>query len=326
MSQAELSFADEVDPAPQNFGDCPEIGIHRDVPFEKYASWRAINSGVVKAGMISPKHMHAAFNGLIKVEDSRSMKLGRAIHAMLLEPETFKSRFLVSGPCEAVLKSGERKGLQCGRNASMLGSDDRWYCGTHEVAESGWAGEIITGDEANRCQAVNESIKQHWAVKLIRRQGWSEVSLRWERSGLPMKGRLDRYADGKRPVILDVKKCRVGFGTIEECERSISRYGYHVQSSIYVDGIEQLTGVRPEFIWIFVEDAPPFDVQILPASEETLKVGWHIARTAIERYARAVKENDLWGYIRIPENIRPGGLPLWELREAQQAGWLDGEL
>lgn len=322
--QAEL-FADEPDSTPQNFADCPAAGIHHDIPFEKYAAWRAINSGVVKAGMISPKHMHAAFNGQIKVEDSRSMKLGRAIHAMLLEPDTFKSRFIVAGPCEAVLKSGDRKGNQCGRQASMLGSDDRWYCGIHEHAETGWTGDVITQDEWNRCQSVNEAIKQHWALKLIRRQGWSEVSLRWERSGLPMKGRLDRYAEGKRPVILDVKKCRVGFGTVEECERSISRYSYHVQASMYVDGIEQLTGVRPEFVWIFCEDNHPFDINVIPMSDDVFKIGWHIARTAIERYCRALNESELWGYIRIPENVKPGGLPLWQVKEAMKAGWLDGE-
>jgi exodeoxyribonuclease VIII len=322
--QSDLPF-DDADIPRQNYADCPDIGIYHDIPFEDYAAWRAINSGVVKWGQISPKHMHAAFNGLLKSDDTRSMKLGRAIHAMLLEPETFAQRFIVAGPCEAVLKSGERKGLPCGRQASMLGVDDQWYCGTHAIEERGWTGDIITADEKARCDAVNEAIKSHWAVKLIRRKGWSEVSLRWERSGLPMKGRLDRYAVGTRPVILDVKKCRVGYGTIEKCEYAIRDYAYHVQAAMYVDGTEQLTGVRPEFIWIFVEDNQPFDVQILPASEETLKVGWHIARTTIDRYARAVADNELYGYIRIPENIKPGGLPIRELQEAQKAGWFDGE-
>jgi hypothetical protein len=242
-----------------------------------------------------------------------------------LEPDEFPKRFVVAGPCEAVLKSGDRKGMACGKAASMLGADERWYCGIHRMDVSSWSGDLISEDEFARCKAVHESLKQHWALQLIRRKGWSEVSLRWDRFGLPMKGRLDRYADGTRPVILDVKKCRVGFGTIEECERSISRYGYHVQAAMYVDGIEQLTGVRPEFIWIFVEDGPPHDINILPASDETLKIGWHIARTAIDRYARSVEENDIWGYIRIPENVKPGGLPLFEVKQAQQAGWLDGE-
>lgn len=323
--QSELTFdSPEVDAESiaQNYTSCPAAGIHHGIPFEEYASWRAVNSGVVKWGAISPKHMHAAFCGDLKADDTRSMKLGRAIHCMLLEPDTFKERFIVSGPCEALLKTGDREGLTCGKNSSMLGDDDRWYCGVHSVAAPKLTGDILTQDEWNRCQKVGESIKAHWAVKLIRRKGWSEVSLVWEYAGLPMKGRLDRYADGARPVILDVKKCRVGYGTVERCQKAILDYQYHVQAAIYAKGVEALAGHKPEFIWVFVEDGPPFDVQLIPAAPEDLQIGWHIASNAIRRYARSTSENDHSGYIQCEEQIHPGGLPPWYVKQSLNAGWL----
>lgn len=326
MAALELDF-DAPDDVPQNYAECPLPGIHHGVSFETYAGWKAINSGVVKWGAISPKHMHAAFNGELKAEDTRSMKLGRALHCMLLEPETFETRFIIAGDCEAVLKSGDRKGMKCGATGRFRDGDGAWMCGKHEPTEPlPLTEDIITLDEAKRCRAANEAIKSHWAVKLIRRKGWSEVSLVWEYAGLPMKCRLDRYAtEGTRPTIIDVKKVQPGKGTVEECEYAIKRYGYATQASLYVEGAARLSGKRPEFIWLFVEDGPPHDINIIPASAETLAIGWHIAKSAITRYARAIKSTDIPGYIVVPENIKPGGLPLRDLIEARKAGWLDGE-
>lgn len=319
--QADLPFVDDV---PQNFADCPAPGIHHDVPFEQYASWKAINSGIVKWGAISPKHMHAAFNGELKADDTRSMKLGRAIHCTLLEPETFAERFLIAGPCEAVLKSGERKGLECGGTAKHRNADDQWFCGKHEPPTSVPFGDAITENEHERCKAVAAALHDHFAVKLFRRKGWSEVSIVWEYAGFPMKCRLDRYAPSP-PTIIDVKKCQVGKGDLESCGLAIRRYGWAQQAALYVESIHRITGQRPKFIWVFVEDDKPFDVQVIIASKETLAIGWHIAREAIRRYARAVKDGSITGYISDPVQVKPGGLPLRDVVEAQRAGWLNGD-
>lgn len=323
MSQHEFDFT-EATSVPQNIAECPEPGLYRDVHFEQYVGWRAVNSGVVKWGAVSPKHFHAAYEGRIKSEDSRSMKLGRAIHAMVLEPETFHSRHIVSSHCRGVIKSGARAGKKCG-SPGLLFDGTGWFCGTHARGKEDATGgkTVITEDEWRRCEAVKASLKDHIANFVLARKGYCEQSLVWEYNGLPMKCRLDKFADGKRPTIIDLKKCRVGFGTTEECQRAVSNYEYHVQAAIYVQAVEKLTGRRPEFIWVFVEDNDPFDIQVIPASDDDLTIGWHIAKQAIDRYVRSIKSNDIPGYIWVPENIKPGGLPPWQVKQAQLAGWLD---
>jgi hypothetical protein len=320
MSQQELDFSDEA----SNYAECPEPGMYPDVAFEDYVAWRAVNSGVVKWGPVSPKHMHAAFEGRLKSEDTRSKKLGRAIHAMVLEPDTFHQRHIVSGRCCGVIKSGDREGQTCG-SPGLIFDGTGWFCGTHGRGRVDATGgkTVISDNEWKRCEGVKAALKDHIANKVLARKGFCEQSIVWEYRGLRMKCRLDKAADGTRPVILDLKKCRVGFGTTEECQRAVYNYDYHVSAAMYVKAVEFHTGKQPEFIWVFVEDDEPFDIQVIPASQEDLAIGWHIAKSAIDRYAQCVKRGEIPGYIAIPENIHPGGLPPWVVKEALKMGWLD---
>ena len=323
MSQGELDFDD----VPTNTEDCPEVGIYHDIPYESYAKWKAVNSGVVKWGGVSPKHFQAALDGRLKSEDTLARKLGRAIHCMLLEPEAFDERFTAAGACEAILKSGDNKGQQCGVKASCVGIDGSWYCGKHQPRETQDTVEIISRDEYQRCLAIRDAVRDHPAIGLLRRSGWSEASMVWEYGGMKLKGRPDRLSvSGARPAIIDVKKCRVGFGTTDECEKAALNYGYHVQAAMYVDGVKATSNVDCEFIWLFVEDNEPFDIQIIPASDQVLTAGRHRYRSAIQQYKTAVKKANVHGYVFIDKDdpsvnsIKPGVLPLWELKKLQSAG------
>lgn len=312
-TQHELDFDD----VPTNITECPPSGVYEDVSFDTYATWRAVNSGVIKWGKISPKHFHAAMNGELKSEDTRSMKLGRAIHCMLLEPDTFSDRFVVAGSCSATLKSGDRKGELCGRQSTYMDPTGDWYCGTHEPKDKAPHGmEVITETEMRQAEGVRESLKSSPVMGMLRRPGWSECSIVWEYGGLPIKGRLDRAClEGSRPTIMDLKKCQPGKATQEEMERAILNHGYHIQAAGYVRGIEALTGKTPEFWWIFVEDKPPYDVNVQLASAQVIGIGWQAFKGAIDSYNYAVKNGQIHGYVGPYREFYPGGLPAFYIRQ-----------
>jgi hypothetical protein len=78
------------------------IGFHEGIDFATYAAIPALNASKLckaftKGGQISMKRLHAAVEGRIKVDDSDDMRMGRAIHCRLLEPERYSTDFLVSG-------------------------------------------------------------------------------------------------------------------------------------------------------------------------------------------------------------------------------------
>lgn len=322
MSQRELAFdaPEAVATEPQNFADCIAPGVWMDRPFEEYASWRAVNSGVVRFSR-TPKHFHCAYTGQRKVDDSKDRKLGRAMHTKLLEPDQFFERFVSAGACETLFKTGERIGSPCGAPGKYLDPDSRWVCGKHgSDAIDTNTREIITPEEERRCNGMVASIKSlpKCVQDVLMRPGWTEASMVYEYGGFRMKGRADRLSLDFS-LIIDAKKMQVGAGEVETCRKAIFKYGYHIQAAIYVKAIEALKEKTPEFAWLFVEDADPFDVQVIFASEEDIAIGWDAVQHAIADYRESPEH---YGYIRPPverdwEPTRRG-LPAWVIEQWEE--------
>lgn len=308
----------------------PPPALYHGKSFADYLGWKAVNSGVLKWGLITPAHFAAAFDGKIDSEDSPDRLMGRAIHCAILEPESFDERFIVSGNCAAILgKSAARAGLACGATASTLGTDGKWYCGMHDksVTPQPVDAEIITADQKLRALAVKNALHQlpvEIRESLARPGGYSEVSGVWEEYDLPCKLRLDRgflQTDGPdRPLILDVKKTQVGKASREDCRKAIKNYRYDIQQAWYRRGIETHIDVRPDFWWIFVEDNYPFGVNIVRADDVDYSIGIQDALLSLRRYA--TRKDNPPNYIEIPEQITDGGLPASyrQLREEQAYG------
>lgn len=294
-----------------------EPGLYRDLPFADYAAIPAINSGVVKAGTVSMKHMKAALDGAGSDKDTKDRKLGRAIHCRLLEPERYRAEYLVATPCKAVKQDGQ----ECGNSAKLLW-DDVWYCGVrgHAPKDAREPADYISEGDSQRIEAVAAALHDHPVMRLFRREGWSEVSCVWESHGLLRKCRIDRYAPGDKPLIIDIKKCQVGAGRKEDCEKAIHGNGYYRQLAGNVEAIEALTGKTPDAIWVFVDDDYPFDVNIIPADAQTVAIGRWENNDIIGRFAASQNRNDYRGYIYDSRFIRHGGLPLWYREQCMRLG------
>ena len=293
MSQQELDFDD----VRTNFANCPEPGVHRDVDFEAYRSWTAVNSGVVTWGTVSMRHFQAALNGELSNDDSKSRKFGRAVHTRLLEPEVYKQRVLVSQPCCAVLKSGDRKGVVCGKSSSCIDENMQWFCGTHKPTDSSVPTDYVSADEADRIEQLATELHSHKAMSLLKADGWSEVSLVFDINGVRMKGRIDRFSQPAK-FILDLKKCRVGYGTMEECRKAIGNYGYMRQMALYRKGVETLLGFTPRCVWLFVEEGSPYQPQIVEAADWELDHAWSSVSGIVNAYVAAKERGVFDGYIK----------------------------
>lgn len=292
-------------------------GVYSDVPFPEYRAWNAMNISTLKWGLKSPKHLKAAIEGRLKFPDSPDRKLGRAIHCRLLEPERYKSEFQVAGKCQAVFKSGKNKGEKCGAPGKVQ-IDGEWLCGKHGPESEGDL-EILSIEEANRIERLNESVRQHPVIKLLRQQGGCEVSLCWEQEGLLMKGRLDKLIirEGFPPTIIDIKKVQVGRGDTHSVQAAIANYEYHVQAACYKCAVERLYGVSANFLWVFVEDDEPFDVNPVQAAGATLDLGLHQFKKLIAK-CREMRETLMQpeGY---SSDIQLVDLPAWYFRNYEQS-------
>ncbi len=297
--------------------ECPAVGMYPDVRYEDYRAWPALNSSALKeAYHVSAYRMKAAMDGLLG-GDSPARKFGRAIHCRLLEPEAFKTRFLLAGKCEAIIKSGAREGEKCNKNAGYYdGEKGKWYCGSHEKQIDGAVEpeDYVSLQEAANIERIVIAVKSHQVVKLLRLHGGCEVSFIYERDGIACKGRADKLildAPNWPNTVIDIKKCQSGKADEHSLQTSIRLYGWDMQAFWYVDGIERLTGKRPEFNWIFVEDSEPFDVRVVSLEREMYEVGRCKVNGAFEIYKEALRTNQWPGYGNNFTRLRPAE---WEIK------------
>lgn len=287
---------------------CPPPGIYPSVPFETYASWNAINSGAVSAMMLSPKHGRMYLEGGLERKDSDSMRFGRQLHLMLLEPEIAAVNLIVSEPCSGLLASGSRKGEICGSTASYTNGID-WRCGQHLTPDYEKSTDHLSKAEHERALQMIDSLRSSAANKLFRKSGWCESSIVYEWNGVTLKGRLDRLSDD-RDLIIDLKKIRVGYGSIARAQKMVVDYGYHRQAAIYATGIAVLEKrSMPTFAWVMLEDGPPYDVQVVIADTSDLQIGWSEVEAAIESYRKCEAAGEFTGYVKDATSIPVGALP-----------------
>lgn len=136
MNNPLASFLEDVEPAntpefkwPEN---CPPPGIYENIPDAEYRSWNAISQSTLKvASEATWAHVRATLDGKIE-RKSDALAFGRALHTWLLEPHLFEDTYQVALPCAAEIKSGDRKGEECGCAGRYFNSlDEVWLCGKH---------------------------------------------------------------------------------------------------------------------------------------------------------------------------------------------------
>lgn len=271
----------------------PEPGIYKDVPFEEYQSWEAMNASTLVHGLTSMKHLKAAIDGHMGYS-SKDMNFGSALHCRLLEPSIYESEWNICGPCSAVIGSGERKGQKCGKNGSAL-KDGEWVCGVHgkgiEPPEN-----VITPHEANRIERAREELNKSEAIRLIQTPGWFECSIVFKLHGVLCKGRLDKYMP-EHLTILDIKKVQVGKAIKGIFHKQIENLHYDFKAAFYCEGMRILTGESPDFHWLAVEDNEPHDSNRYFFSNAYKSICVDEVKETINQYLQSKKSGNWPGYI-----------------------------
>jgi hypothetical protein len=158
-----------------------------------------------------------------------------------------------------------------------------------------------------------EAVYAHPSVALMRQHGGCEVSLVWERDGLACKARLDKLIiEAACPdTILDAKKIPAFGIDRHSLVQSIANYYYDVQAFWYRDGLKRVTGKDAHFIWLFMEDGPPYDVCPLRASPRWLETGRCRAESALQTYRYCLETGEWPGVASDIEDSEP---PTWLMK------------
>jgi PDDEXK-like domain of unknown function (DUF3799) len=110
---------------PNFFTDRPDPGFYAGVDDSIYHSWNLASSH--RLGVIHSKSAASLRNSIDNPKDpTDALVEGSAAHCLVIEPELFDHKFVVSGQCQETKKSNE----QC-TNAGKYLIGRRWLCGTH---------------------------------------------------------------------------------------------------------------------------------------------------------------------------------------------------
>ncbi len=254
-----------------------------------YHASEAIGSSLLKK--ISLKSLLHAINDDFKT--SSAMDLGSAIHAAILEPETFSNEFAVSEKFDRRTKAG------------------KIAAAAFEEANAGKT--IITEDQKKIVESVRKSVLNHPIASGMLKGAESEYSYFTEIDGINCKCRPDLYHP-EHGCLVDLKSCADASkdGFIRAC----INLGYHIQAAFYLDVFNKANGTDiKEFYFIAVETTKPYAVSTYKMGEVELNLGraqYKAALGMLKKYKETPEEIDHFGYEEVINEIQ---FPIWALEK-----------
>lgn len=283
VSESHPASISDENPTPPPFVE----GVFREMPAAQYFAVEAMSQSGAKAMLRSP--MHFRYERENPRPPTAAMRLGTAVHAGILEPETFEKTVAIAPDVDARTKEGRAI-----RDAFLAAA----------------AGKIVLSredfDRARRCV---DAVYRHPSARYLLEGSEREISLFWRdgRYKVACKARLDARNHGG---IIDLKTTQDA--SADDFSRTIANFGYHVQGAHYFSGCEHLFDETPAFfVDIAVETEAPYGVACHALPGNAIMAGAARMNEALRRYSECLASGFWPGY---PETVETITLPRWATR------------
>lgn len=226
--------------------------------------------------------------------ETNTLRLGRAVHCALLEPDLFKTRW--------VTYTGKRR--------------DKRIAEYRDFLEANRGAEILNAAEMAHVIAVAAAVRRH-PVALVWLEGASEQTVTWtdQDTGLRCKARCDTIT---LPKLVELKGTKDGDPRRFASQAAGLRY--HCGVAFHLDGC-LASGIEldDEPLIIAVETAPPFDTQVFSLDPNVVAAGRLEYKRLLARVAECNASGRWPG--RAPSDIVPLTLPDWAYIDAGADPW-----
>lgn len=218
-------------------------------------------------------------------EPTEAMIFGSTFHDSLLLPTEFDKRYVGAPKFDKRTTVG--KAAAAAFEAANIGK------------------QMVSPDDMETMRGMTASIKNHAEAMRHLTAGTSELSCYWldEETQVMCKCRPDLLLDGG--TIVDIKT--TNDASLEEFQRSVAKYRYHVQAAFYLDGIKKFHAVD-SFVFIAVEKKPPYAVAVYVLDEASIDKGREEYRRNLNTYAECIKTGVWPAY---PDELQILNLPHW---------------
>jgi exodeoxyribonuclease VIII len=252
----------------------------------EYHGNEAIGSTLLKK--IASKSLAHAMSEEFKT--SAAMNLGSAVHAAILEPETYEKEFIVSPKIDKRTKAGKEQ--------------------YKEFLELSFGKILINEDQEQAVIGAVESLKRHNIANGMLTGGESEYSYFAELDGISCKCRPDYFNSNS---LIDLKTCADASndGFMKAC----INFGYHIQAAFYLDVFNAANGTSvKDFYFVAIETSKPFAINTFKMGEVEINLGREQYKKALKQLKEYRETNNLDNFC-YEKKINEIQFPLWALEK-----------
>ncbi len=269
-----------------------ELGLFGGITNDDYHRGPGISSSSLKPALKSMNLYNEVKCGRVPFKESDAMRLGTAVHAMVLEPDDFDNQIAVSQKFGAKKADKEAKAEFYANNESKTIINIEDYDKARYMADS-----LTSLDEVAEIMATGKAEQSGYYID--------------RETNMLCKYRSDWENDW---CIADVKTCRDASEL--KFSRTINDLNYHVSAAHYLDGSRIITGqTHNQFIFMCVESSPPYEAAVYVLGEESLEAGQTLRRYALNEIKRG-RDTGEWPLLNngIAKTIDIPGYALNDLR------------
>ena len=272
----------------------PRPGLYQGLTYDEYAMIPAINFSKLRRFIHTAAHARYYMDH--PPEETKALRFGHLMHAVLLEPRSVDEQFMAMPKVDRRTKAGKAAWAQA------------------QIAAQ--ARTIVTEEELAMCHNIRHNISQHPTARelLLGAGGANEVSVIWrdEATEVLCKSRWDRLGPiGAQGVLGDIKSSGK-VASLRNWQRACYDYGYFEQAAMYLDGANALYPLpedqRREFMWLVVEKDLPNLIRVFKADDDALEFGYQEFRRHLDAYAECLTKGEFPGW---EEGFELAGLPGW---------------
>lgn len=320
------------------------IPIH--MPFPDYCALAGVNWSTLGKMRASPKHYRDAVDN--RRDPTAAQVTGSAVHALVLEPETFREHYAVwegdgtraskeyriwesvsrgtfsehfavwEGAGSTSTKAAKEFAAE--RGGVQLITPEEFGAATSAKVTMSPVAEILNVSEYAEVVAMSDAVDTHHAAGPLFTAGWAEMSFTWTdpATGITCKGRTDWLCqdgvvsgDGGKPSRRRVILVDLKTSTTADARefgRSAAKYGYHMQLAHYRAGLIANGYEVSQVLIVVVESSAPYDVCVYEITDD------QIAKASAEVAALLARVKECEASGEWPgrcDEITPLDLPAW---------------
>lgn len=272
--------------------------IIKNLSFSGYQDIKALNNSSLSAFRSCPARYKYMMDN--PREDTEALKLGRAIHTAVLQPELFNEEFF----CMPEIDRRTTKGKEA----------------YNELLVKFPGKTLLKAEEFAKAMQIATAVRCHKAAIRLLRDSHCEVTATWKDSNTDVecKARIDAH-NQDYATICDLKTTTdaspSGF------PRKLWSYGYHRQAAWYLEAMQANKEAAEHFVFIAVEKEPPYPVGVYRLDDEAIRLSRAENHALLRRFAECRRTNTWPDYTTGVETI---SIPQFGINQLEE-DYGDGE-